>query len=395
MDVIDVGRILIGLVLLVGGAEVLVRGASSLARRIGLSPLVVGLTVVSVATSAPELAVSLGAVLRGEADLAVGNVVGSNIANVLLILGLSALVLPLAVRTQLIRIDLPVMVLLSVLLLVLALDGTLSTLDGGLLLLALIGYTVVTVVVSRRRSRARSAVAADGAADGADVAPTDGAPDDDAPAAPEVPDGPTSVPRSLLMVLGGVALLAGGASLLVEGASNIATALGVSGLVVGLTVVAVGTSLPELAASVVAVRRGERDMAVGNVVGSNIFNIGLVLGLPAVIAAGGIPIASAAVALDIPLMLAAAVALLPIAFTGFVVARWEGGLFLTLYLAYMAFVVLAATQHDALGGFTTVMLWFVLPLVLVTLVAFTAYELGLRAGRREAVEDQPPDRVPD
>jgi cation:H+ antiporter len=157
----------------------------------------------------------------------------------------------------------------------------------------------------------------------------------------------------------------------------------VSGLVVGLTVVAIGTSLPELAAAVVAVRRGERDLAVGNVVGSNIFNIGLVLGLPSFLAEGGIPVPQAAIALDMPLMLAASVALLPVAFTGFAVARWEGGLFLTLYVAYMAFVVLAATQHDALRGFTGVMLWFVLPLVAMTLLAFSAFEVGLRQGRRE------------
>ncbi|NCT92575.1 calcium/sodium antiporter [Cellulomonas sp. APG4] len=388
MDLLDVGRIVVGLVLLVVGAEALVRGASSLARRIGLSPLVVGLTVVAVATSTPELAVTVDAVLSGTPDLAVGNVVGSNIANVLLILGVSALVLPLAVRHQIVRIDLPVMLGLSVLLLVMSLDGAVGMLDGALLIAALVGYTAVTVVVGRRSTRrpasAEVAVAAD-------VRGADGlAADDDA--ADDVPT--TSLPRSLLLVVVGVGLLVLGARLLVSGASNIATGLGVSGLVVGLTVVAVGTSLPELAASVVAVRRGERDLAVGNVVGSNIFNIGLVLGLPALLSGDGIPVPGAAVVLDIPLMIAAAVALLPIAFTGFMIRRWEGGLFLALYLAYTTYVVLAAAEHDALQGFTTAMVGFVLPLLAITLVAVTAYELGVRRGRRaEAVA--PNDANPD
>ena len=188
-----------------------------------------------------------------------------------------------------------------------------------------------------------------------------------------------------LLVVLGVALLVGGATLLVEGAVNIATTLGVSSLVVGLTVVAVGTALPELATAIIAVRRGERDLAVGNVVGSNIFNIGVVLGLPALISLEGIPVASAAVAFDMPVMLAAALALLPVAFTGFAVARWEGALFVALYLAYTGYVVLAATEHDALEGFTATMAWFVLPLIAVTLLAFTSYEIGLRKGRQRRV----------
>ncbi|MQS07566.1 calcium/sodium antiporter [Streptomyces alkaliphilus] len=391
MDLLDVGRIIIGLVLLTVGGEVLVRGASSLAARVGISSLVVGLTVVSTATSTPELAVTVGAVMRDEPGLAVGNVVGSNIANVLLILGISALVLPLLVKQRLVRLDLPIMVLLSVMLLVMSLDGGIGLVDGIILLTVLIGYTVMTVLVSRREAvaeRAADRPGGDGTAGpgtGAGTREGDtgtaGVGPEATAASEEMPR--VSVPKSLLFVVIGVALLVAGATVLVEGAVNTATAFGVSSLVVGLTVVAIGTSLPELAVSVIAVRRGERDLAVGNVVGSNIANIGLVLGLPAILSADGLPVPDAAVALDIPLMLAAAVALLPIAFTGFVVARWEGGLFLALYAAYTAFVVLAATQHDALEGFTTVMAWFVLPLVAVTLIAVTAHEIGLHRGRRE------------
>ncbi|WIG18235.1 MULTISPECIES: calcium/sodium antiporter [Kocuria] len=376
MDLLDVGRIVAGLALLVLGGELLVRGASALARRVGISSLVVGLTVVSAATSAPELAVTVGAVLRDEPGLAVGNVVGSNIVNVLLILGLSALVVPLAVKQRLVRFDLPWMVVLSIGLLLVSLDGRIGAVDGVVLLAAVVLHTVLTVVIGRRGAPVPAAApSGDRGAGGG----TGGA--EDAGTEEEPP--PASVPSSVLLVVVGIALLVAGATLLVEGAVSIATSLGVSSLVVGLTVVAVGTSLPELATSVIAVRRGERDLAVGNVVGSNIFNIGVVLGLPALISPEGIPVSGAAVALDIPVMLAAAVALLPIAFTGFAVARWEGALFVALYVAYTGYVVLAATEHDALEGFTWTMAWFVLPLVALTLAVFTAYEIGLHRGRRD------------
>jgi cation:H+ antiporter len=370
MDLLDVGRIIAGLVLLVLGGEFLVRGASALARRAGISSLVVGLTVVSAATSAPELSVTIGAVLRDEPGLAVGNVVGSNIANVLLILGLSALILPLAATQRLVRFDLPLMVAVSVGLLLMSLDGVLSAIDGLILSGVVVAHTVLSVVIGRRRTgpRARGAT------------PAGDPPPPEATGTAEEPS-PASTGRSLLLVLFGVGLLVGGATLLVGGAVNVATTLGVSSLVVGLTVVAIGTSLPELATSIIAVRRGERDLAVGNVVGSNIFNIGIVLGLPALLSWEGIPVSSAAVAFDIPVMLAAAVALLPVAFTGFTVARWEGALFVALYLTYTGYLVLAATEHDALEGFSAVLAWFVLPLIAMTLIAFTAYELGLRKGR--------------
>jgi cation:H+ antiporter len=193
---------------------------------------------------------------------------------------------------------------------------------------------------------------------------------------------------SVVLVALGVGLLVLGARVLVTGAVSIASALGVSGLVVGLTVVAVGTGLPELATSVVAIIRGERDMAVGNIVGSCIFNLGLVLGLPAALApGGGLDIPAPAIALDIPLMIAATVALAPVAFTGYRIGRREGGLFVVLYAAYVGFVVLEATRHDALEGFTTVMVVLVLPLVLLTLVGAVGFDLGRRKERRLAGSD--------
>ncbi len=367
MLLLDIALVVAGLVLLVAGGEALVRGASTLAARAGISPLVIGLVVVSAATSAPELAVTLGAVIEGEPDLALGNVVGSNIVNILLILGLSAIVTPLIIKRQLVRFDIPIMVGLSVLLLVVSLDGRIGVLDGVLLLAGLVLHAVVSIIVGRREVRDPEAV----------------------PDTPALNARPVPLWLASLLLIAGIGLLVLGAQLLVDGAVSIATSLGVSSLVVGLTVVAIGTSLPELATSIIAVRRGERDMAVGNIVGSNIFNIGMVLGLPAIIFGQGIPVPAAAIALDLPLMLATAVALLPIAFTGFVIARWEGALFVALYVAYTAYLVLASTQHGALAGFTDVMLWFVLPLLAMTLLAVTAFEVGVLRGRRGEAVRQP------
>lgn len=374
MELLDIGRVLLGLVLLIGGGEVLVRGASALATKLGIPPLVVGLVIVSAATSAPELAVTIGAVIDEEPSLAVGNVVGSNIVNVLLILGLSALFLPLAVKRRLVKFDLPVMVGISILLLVLALDGEITQIDGVILFAAAVAHVVLSFTLSRKDP--------------------DAVPDDAAAATDPSQTGPVRTRRApasgvlsylipVVLILAGIGLLVFGADLLVTGAVAIATGFGVSSLVIGLTVVAIGTSLPELATSIAAVRRGERDLAVGNIVGSNIFNIGIVLGLPAIFFPAGIPVPDAAISLDIPLMIAAAVALVPIAFTGFTIARWEGAVFVGLYVAYTVYLILAAVEHDALRGFSIVMLFFVLPLLAVTLIAVTAYEVGLRRGRRE------------
>lgn len=378
MALFDLGLILAGLVLLVLGGESLVRGAVVIGRRAGISALVVGLTVVSAATSAPELAVTVGSVLRGEPGLAVGNVVGSNIANVLLILGIAALVTPLAANRQLVKFDVPVLVAVSAVFLLVSLDGRIGITDALILIGAVVLHVFLSVAISRRETRVLlQATGPAQAGKGEDGASGSGK------------QAGASVGKSILLLLFGVALLVVGASLLVDGAVSLANSVGVSSLVVGLTVVAIGTSLPELATSVIAVRRGERDLAVGNAVGSCIFNIGIVLGLPALIFSDGIPVPPAAVAFDMPVMVAAALALLPIVFTGFAVARWEGSLFLAMYAAYTGFVVLQASEHDALEGFSLVMVWFVLPLIAVTLIALTAYEIGLRRGRRTGGNGSP------
>ncbi len=363
-----------GFVLLVGGGEALVRGAASLGKTVGLSSLIIGLTVVSFATSAPELAVSTGAALSGSPGLAVGNVVGSNIANILFVLGLTAVFGALMVRQQLIRADIPVMIGLSVLALLLSLDGGLSTVDGAVLLALLLIYLVAIIVYARRQQ-------AKGLDPELDVE--------------EVADGGRlmqklrattgrSVATDVVFVAVGVGLLVAGAQMLVTGATDIATALGISELIVGLTVVAIGTSLPELATSVIAALRGERDMAVGNLVGSNIFNIGAVLGLTAMISPEGIAVERAAIVFDLPVMVAVALVLLPLAFTGQAIARWEGYLLVGLYLAYVVYLVLGASDHEALGPFSAAMMWFVLPITALWVIALLGYEFGLRRGRRES-----------
>jgi cation:H+ antiporter len=335
-----------GILLLVAGAEALVRGASQIATGIGISPLVVGLTVVALGTSAPELAVSVGSSLSGQTELALGNVVGSNIFNVLFTLGLTALVAPLAVSNQLVRLDVPLGIGAAVGTLLVALDGTIGLLDGTILVTALIVYTGVLIVKSRAESAGEDAI-------------------------PARYDQPSTVGQWTInvgLVIGGLALLVLGARWIVAAAVDIAQRLGVSELIIGLTIVAGGTSLPELATSVLAGMRGKREIAVGNVVGSNLFNLLAVLGLSAVVAPGGVPVSESVLWFDLPVMIATAVACLPIFLTGHVIARWEGGLFLGYYGAYTVYLFLATTQHDALSTFSTAMWAFVLPLTAVTLL---------------------------
>ena len=358
--------LLLGLALLLVGAEMLVRGASRLALATGMSPLVIGLTVVAFGTSTPELAVSIGAANSGAPDIALGNVVGSNITNVLLILGVSALIAPLIVARQLIRVDVPIMVGVSVLALVLALDGGIGRVDGAILAALLVGYTLLQVRLGRS-----DPAAGDTALDTVDGPPR----------------GNRAWVMNVALVGGGLALLILGANWLVDSATLIARQFGLSELVIGLTVVAVGTSMPEIATSIIATIRGQRDLAVGNVVGSNIFNLLGVLGLAAVISPTGIPVSPAAVNFDIPVMIATAVACLPIFFTGHSIQRWEGLVFLGYYVAYTAYLLLDAAGHDALPDFRLAMLWVVMPLTLVTLAVVTWRHLRLRAA--------PPTHTPD
>jgi len=338
-----------GLAGLVVGAELLVRGASRLALAFGISPLVVGLTVVAFGTSSPELAVTVGAAAGGNTDIAVGNVVGSNVFNVLVTLGLSALITPLFVDAQIVRQEVPIMLGASLLLLVLGLDGRLDAIDGALLFGSMVAYIAFLIVQSRRQTAATEEEYATA------VEPRAGW------------SGHWTV--QLLLVVVGLGLLVQGASWFVTAAVAVASAIGVSDVVIGLTIVAAGTSMPEVATSLLAAARGERDIAIGNVVGSNTFNILGCLGLTALVAPAGLPVAPSILNFDVWVMLATALACLPVFLTGREIARWEGAVFLGYYVAYVTYLILAAQSHDALPAFSRAMTTFVVPLTIVALVA--------------------------
>ncbi|MGE0386055.1 MAG: calcium/sodium antiporter [Gammaproteobacteria bacterium] len=342
-----------GLVLLIAGGELLVRGASKLAVSLGISPLVVGLTVVAFGTSSPEFAVSLQAAVSGQVDIAFGNVVGSNIFNVLFILGISALIVPLVVSAQIVRQEVPIMIGASLLLAAFALDGSIARWEGGVLFGLLLAYTAFLVVQSRRESQAiRSEYAGE-------------------PHLAAQRHWDDRLPVQLLLIVGGLVLLVFGSRWLVAAAVAIAQSFGVSELVIGLTIVAAGTSLPEVAASITAAVRGQRDIAVGNVIGSSTFNILGVLGLSGLLAPVPLAVPQSLLEFDLLVMLAVAFACLPVFVTGATIARWEGAVFLGYYVAYVAFLVLTAQQHEARATFALAMQAVVLPLTVLTLAVAT------------------------
>jgi len=309
-----------GLALLVIGAELLVRGAATIATTAGVRPLVVGLTVVAFGTSSPELAASLDAATSGLPDLALGNVVGSNIFNVLLILGVSAAITPLAVSRQLMRLDLPVMIGTSLAVWALGADGHISRAEGAVLVAAVIIYTVLLIRLGRRLPE----VIGDGAGTSSRAAGRHSR---------------RGWLGSSLRVLAGLGMLGLGSHWMVDGAVAVARLLQVSELVIGLTLVAAGTSLPEVATSVVAAYRSQRDIAVGNIIGSNVFNLTAVLGSTAIVAPRGVAVARQALGFDVPVMIAVSVVCWPLFFTGRVVSRREGWLLLGLYVVYLGWLL--------------------------------------------------------
>ena len=341
------GQMVLGFVLLVGGGELLVRGAVALASVFRISPLVIGLTVVAFGTSAPELGVSLQAALEGRADVAIGNVVGSNITNILLILGVSALVAPLIVSSQLIRTDVPLMICASLCLWGVASDGVIRQWEGAMMF----GLLIVYIVYCIRKSRSESLQVIQ---------------EFDAEYGHKI-SGAGRIVKYLGYVISGLILLGIGSKLLVDGAVSTATWLGVSELVIGLTVIAIGTSLPEAVTSIVASYRGERDIAVGNVVGSNLFNILCVLGLTASVTPRPLSVSADALSFHIPVMVAVSVICLPLFLSQSLIRRWEGGLFLIYFIAYTVFIVLAATGKTTLS-LSHPAIYAVLPLTLLALI---------------------------
>ncbi len=313
MDSLTLVLFILGFVLLVGGANLLVEGASRLAGLLGVSPLIIGLTVVAFGTSAPELAVSVQSSLQGQTDLAIGNVVGSNILNILLVLGVAAIIMPISVHERLVKLEVPIMIAVSVLLLALSFDGILSRWDGLLLFSGILLYIFFTIKTQHK----------------VEVSETE----------QESNTGVASIILQLLFIIIGLGLLVQGSQWLVDGAVAIAELFGLSQLVIGLTIISIGTSLPELATVVVASLKKQEDLVVGNVVGSNIFNILLVLGATSLVAPNGIVVSEAAIGFNMPIMILVAFLCLPIFFNG-KIQRWEGGLFLGLYVAYTTYLLL-------------------------------------------------------
>lgn len=359
MDFQTIAGLVIGLVCLTLGAEWLVKGASSVAARLGIAPIVIGLTVVAFGTSAPEFAVSVQGALSGNSDVAIGNVVGSNTFNILFVLGLSAVIGSLTIEQRIIKRDIPILMVLSIAIYGLIWNDVVGRLEGVVLFIGIITYTL-WLLRGARKAESEKVIA-------------------EYEEAMQQVEGET-VAKPLYFQIGlvvvGLALLILGSRFLVSSATTIAEAFGVSELVIGLTVVAAGTSLPELATSVMAAYRGQRDIAVGNVVGSNIFNLLAVLGASAAVSSDGIAVNRELIRLDYPVMLAATLVLIPICWNGFAIKRWEGALLTAFYIAYVAFLVMDAGDSTAPELFRTMML-IVIPVVML---AFTA--TGIQGWRK-------------
>jgi len=328
----------VGLLFLLGGGEVLLRGAAGMATRLGLSPLLIGLTVVAAATSMPELVVVVTSGIQGVPDLGVGNVIGSNIANIFLILGVAAVMWPIATRPEHVLRDGLVLLAATLLFTAFALTGWVGRIDGTVMLLGLAAYLVFSYVSDRRingspRGETPQRAEPDPAEAEAPGAAGEAAGTDD-PLGLTAGAASARLATAVVFVVTGVGALIGGSHLLVDGAVVIAQRLGVSDAVIGLTLVAVGTSLPELATAIVAGMRRHSEIALGNVLGSNVFNLLLILGLLALITP--FRLAEEMMDLDLWVMIGAVVVLLPVMVTGWRIGRREGAVFLVLYGIYVA-----------------------------------------------------------
>jgi len=338
----------IGFTALIAGAELLVRSASKIALLIGLSPLLIGLTIVTIGTSAPELAVAAAGALENQTDVSLGNVIGSNIFNVFFILGLLATISPIHITRKIIRIDVPIFIAASVLLLVLSLDGKIGVFDGIIFLLAVVAFIAFEFYISKSEGNNMSV--------------------ENKPAVADKPaDKAKTVTIHAIVVAMSIGILAIGSHWVVSGATTIARQLGISEFIIGVTIIAFGTSLPELATSLVALRRGQRDIAVGNIIGSGIFNIIGILPVMALLSGNGVLVPHEVLAFDIPVAITAAIVCLPIFFTGYRISRWEGVLLLGYYIAYTLFLYLEHIRHDALPTLNWIMVVFVAPITILTL----------------------------
>ncbi len=316
-----------GLALLVVGAEFVIRGASRLALSLGVKPLILGITVVAIGTSAPELAVGITAAMQGSGDLAIGNIAGTNIFNILFILGLSAIILPVTLHLQIIKLELPVIILSALAMILVSLDGVLSPFDGLLMVLAAIGYTLLLIRLSRKESKAVENEFEDMYGE----EPLEKAPGES--------EWRVRVINSMVL-LTGLCITIYGADLLVDGSVKMARGLGITETIIGLTIVAIGTSAPEFATTMIATIRNERDVAVGNILGSSIYNILVILGVTAIASPDGISVESQVLYIDLPVVAFVALLCIPVFMSGKKVSRLEGCLFVGLYLAYLTSIII-------------------------------------------------------
>lgn len=337
---------IVGLVLLIGGAELFLKSVDKFGLAWSVSPVVMGLTVVAFATGAPELAISLHAAVDGKPDLVLGNILGSNIANILLILGVAGLIAPLKITQRIIRIDIPAVIASSILLFILAMDGQLTPLDGAIILAALFVYSYFIYRQIRKDRQLNKEILQD--------------------TSTELTEPVTGLfyLKYFSILLVGLVLIVFGSRMMVNSAVEIAGVLGISELIIGLTIVSIGTSLPEVATSVSAARRGDSDIAVANVMGSNLYNILLTLGLTIVIAPGVIDVSPDAIKLDLPIMVIVAIACLPLFWPGKVLGRPEAFGFLFYYAAYLTYLVLISIDHAYKTHMEWVMLWMVIPITI-------------------------------
>lgn len=320
-----IGLCVAGLVVLVAGAELVVRVGTQMARRLGISPIVIGLTIVAVGTSAPELAIGIDAALEGHGDLAVGNIAGTNVVNILLILGSSAVMTPLTLRTDTLRLDLPMIVAASLTMMAMVWDGVLTRFEGLLLVAGAVTYTAAIVHFARRESKAFQVSYVD-ELDGDSRRLSRGL-----------------LVRNLLELMVGIAVVVVAADWLVDGAVELARLWGVSDAFIGLTIIAIGTSAPELATTIVSTLKGHRDIAIGNLLGSSVYNILLILGLICIAAPSEIRVSYVLVTVDIVVMTAVALVCVPVFWTGREISRTEGALFVGSYILYLSYLVAART----------------------------------------------------
>lgn len=350
-----------GLIALTLGADFLIKGASTLAARFGISTIVIGLTVVAFGTSAPEMAVSVNGAIGGQADIALGNVLGSNLFNVLFILGLSALIVPLSVHRQIISVEVPIMIAAAIFTYFFSLDGRIDRIEG----LMSFGLLAVYVLFQIQNSLKDAGKSSETSKTESELKNMKSKP----------------IWQDAARILGGLGLLVVGSDFFVKGAVEIARGFGVSELVIGLTIVAVGTSLPEVATSIMAALKKETDIAVGNVVGSNIFNSLGVLGLAGTVSPKPVQVSSQALQFDFPLLIAVSLLCFPLFLRGLKIGRLEGAGFFLGYVTYVSFLVLEQIGSPLVARKQAMIVQSIFPIVAFLLIVYTARELISRIKR--------------